>query len=524
MNPSPTIAPFIKPLLSGRSPEARRAGMLPSEARCVNSFADTTTHVPRALRYQARARLAQCRAMSLPSPAVSPVAAPPAAGRRPPGPRGLPPLGIAVDLLARGLLPPLEDAWRRYGDAVRIPLGTEEVLLFCDPDHVHHVLVANRWNYVKGVTFDNVRLLTGNGLLTSDGELWQKQRQHLQPGFHARRVDVMAQGFVAPATALADEWARRAPGAAVDVLTEMKKLTFRIATTSLFRFDIGDDAMRAVASAFHAIAQRFTRVLFAPPLWVPTPDNLRLKRALRTLSGVIADLVEKRRRQPEDDVVTMMLGARDPDSGAPMPERQLYDEIVTLFLAGYETTAVTLTWTFALLAMNPEVEHRLIDELREVLGDRAPTVDDLPRLRYTRMLVEESLRLYPSTWLVARNAVADDVIGGWRVPAGSRVLLGCYFTHRNPLLWDQPERCDPERFLPERARERHKYAYYPFGGGARVCIGREFALLEGTTILATLARRFRVIPVEGHRIEPVALGTLQPRGGLPAYLVPRTAM
>ncbi len=257
-----------------------------------------------------------------------------------------------------------------------------------------------------------------------------------------------------------------------------------------------------------------------PPLWIPTPRNLAFKRARAELDRVVYDIIASRRRRhaPKGDLLDMLLAAREQGSGEGMTDRQLRDEVMTLLLAGHETTATTLTWTWYLLSKHPGAARKLRAELDVVLGGRLPGVGDLPALEYTQRVVRESMRLYPPVWVISRTAIEEDEIGGYTIPAGSILLLSQYAMHRHPDFWENPEGFDPDRFSPERSEGRHRYAYFPFGGGPRLCIGANLAMLETELILAILAQRYRLELLPGHPVEPEPLITLRPRYGMKMML------
>jgi cytochrome P450 len=264
-------------------------------------------------------------------------------------------------------------------------------------------------------------------------------------------------------------------------------------------------------------------VLFDLPEWVPLPQLRRARQAFRTIERVVTRIVEERRRTdaPEhNDLLAMLLNAKDADTGEPMDDTQLRDEVRTVFLAGHETTANALTWTWYLLACNPDSAKKLRSELARVLGGRVPTVDDLPQLAYTKMVIEESMRLLPPAWTMSREAIADDEIDGYRIPSGSTVVLSQFITQRHPDFWEDPEKFEPERFTPERVHQRHRFAYFPFGGGPRFCIGSNFAMLEAQLVLATIAQRYELDLVRDHPVQPEPLITLRPKYGLVMTLRP----
>jgi cytochrome P450 len=307
----------------------------------------------------------------------------------------------------------------------------------------------------------------------------------------------------------------------VDVAAEMLRLTLRIAGQALFNIDLSDET-DVVGQAVATVNKLFAEYLYAPflPLSIPTLRSRRLQAARRTLDQVVHEIITRRRQQNSDtgDLLSMLLLARDEETSQGMNDQQVRDEVMTLLIAGHETVSTALTWTWYLLSQHPEIERRLHHELDEVLDGHLPTVEHLNSLSYTRMVTEEVLRLYPPAWVFARKAIADDEIGGYFIPANSMIVLSPYMTHRHPAFWEHAEVFDPERFASGRTAGRPHYAYFPFGGGPRICIGNNFALMEIQLVLATLAQHFRLRPVHGHPVELKALLSLHPRHGLPMTL------
>jgi cytochrome P450 len=439
-----------------------------------------------------------------------PIGAGSARGRSAPGPRFRTPFGF-LSIMRRDPLGFLLQCVRDYGDVVHVRFPPWSMVLLANPRDVRHVLQDNHKNYWKGNLFGKLKRVAGEGLVFSDGDLWRRQRQLAQPAFHRQRIAALADMMTATTAELLARW--DAPGATtrpLDVAAEMSHLTLAIVTRALFGTDLGedeDDFCRAVTGGM-TYANHLMNHLFTPPLFVPTRANLRGRRAIAGIDRVVWKVVERRRREGGDrgDLLTMLLGAMD--------DRQLRDEVVTFMVAGHETTAMSLAWTWHLLSGHPAVERRLHAELETVLGSRPPTLDDLPALAYCRMILDEAMRLYPPAWATARESYHDDVIGGFHVPARTAVTVSPYVTHRLPELWEHPEGFDPERFSPERSAGRPDYAYFPFGGGPRGCIGRQFALMEGHLVLATIAQRYRLEGVPGHPVEPDPILTLRPRHGI----------
>ncbi len=307
----------------------------------------------------------------------------------------------------------------------------------------------------------------------------------------------------------------------LDIAAEMLRLTLRIVGQTLFHIDLSDKT-HIVGQAVTTVNKLHSDYMYAPfpPLHIPTPRNRRLQVSYRALDQVVRGIITNRRSHNTDtgDLLSMLLLARDEETGQGMDDQQVRDEVITLLIAGYETVSTALTWTWYLLSQYPDVERQLHTELDTVLGGHLHMVEHLPRLSYTRMVLEEALRLYPPAWIFGRKAIAEDEIGGYFIPANSMIVLSPYMTHRHPAFWGNPEVFEPERFTPERSAGRPHYAYFPFGGGPRVCIGNNFALMEMQLILATVAQRYKLRLVPGHTVEPEALLSLHPRYGLPMML------
>jgi len=442
----------------------------------------------------------------------------------PPGPSGRPSLE-QLRTLRQGPHEFLLALTREYGHAVRYPVGPFRFHLFTEPDAVRHVLVGNHGNYTKN-TFQ-YRLLsriTGDGLLTMDGPEWLARRRLAQPSFHRARVSEFAPTFTRYAEDLADRWdAPCRSGTPVDVAAEMMHVALQAVVKTLFGAEVGDRAgplWRAALDVLHHIMFQ-ARTLGLVPSWLPTSGNRRFRRALAVLDDSISGTIADRRREgaaadaARTDLLQRLIDAQRDEGDARLTDRQLRDEMMTLLIAGHETVASALTWTWHLLAGTPDADSALSDEVRDVLGSRLPTAADLPRLVYTRAVFEEAMRLYPPAWVITRRARAADEISGYTVPRGALVVLSPYITQRHPDFWEHPERFEPERFLPAADDSRHRYAYFPFGGGPHLCIGNHFALVEATLMIATIARRYRLEAVRDHRVEVDPGVTLQPKGGLP---------
>ncbi len=424
----------------------------------------------------------------------------------------------------RDLLSFYMDATRRYGDIVRFGRGLYSICFVAHPDYVKQVLQDNLGNYPKKNRFnDMLKPLAGEGLLTSDGEAWRQRRRLSQPAFHRERLAGFATDMTEATQAMLARWAPLAErGQAFDVSQEMRRVTLSIVGRALFSANIGadsDEMGQALTIIFEHINHRF-RHLLSWPESVPTPRNRRFHTAIATIDRLSYRLIAEHRRADTDsgDLLSMLIAVRDEETGQGLNDRQLRDEVGTFLAAGHETTAVTLSWVWYLLSKHPHIERQVHAELDEVLGGRTPTVEDLPRLSHTRMVIQETLRLYPPAWALSRGIADSDDIDGYPIPAGALMVLSPYVTHRHPAFWDNPEGFEPERFTPEQVAERPRYAYFPFGGGPRQCIGNEFALMETQLIIAMVVQRYRLQLVPGQHIEPDPIATLRPSSGVQVTL------
>jgi cytochrome P450 len=413
----------------------------------------------------------------------------------------------------------------RLGDVVRIELGPVVAHLLNHPRHVGHVLVEHHKNYAKQTRgYAALRRVLGNGLVTSEGAFWQRQRRIANPAFKRTHLAVFDQTFVRAARDLVERrWAGWiARGEPFDVAAEMTRVTLRAVGETLLSTDPSGEADAVGGALGEVLHQSFDRITsLAAPDWLPTPANVRFKKARAQLDRIVLGLIADRRRDAaaHDDLLSALVHAKDEETGEAMTDEQLRDEVMTLFLAGHETTANNLAWTFWLLGRNPAVEHKARAELQAVLGDRDATAADLPRLPYLRAVVQESMRLYPPVWILARSAVEPDTIDGYDVPAGSYVFMSAWTLHRRPDFWRDPEAFDPDRWLTDdggEAKLGHRYQYLPFSVGARKCIGDGFAMVEAQLMLATILRRvhLELVPLLKVELEPVI--TLRPKHGVQA--------
>ena len=437
--------------------------------------------------------------------------------------RGVPLLGVLPDLLRD---PPafLSRVARAHPDElVAVRVGPRWIYLISRPAHLQHLLVDEARNYSKGRMWDATRELFGNGLLRSEGAFWFRQRRMMQPLFGAKHiaslVDVMVDVVDREVARLSTLSGSPAP---VDIGGSMTSLTQRVLLDTMFGSTISaeeaDSLGRQVVDALRVINLKV--FLFFLPDKFPLPGSARLRAAVQAIDTAMLRVVGERRAHQErrNDLLSLLLYARDDESQDGMDDRQLRDELVNLLVAGNDTTANALTFFWYLLAAHPDVEHRVQAEVEQVLGDRRPTAEDIARLSYTRMAFQEAMRLYPPVWMFPRFCVNDDIVGGFRIPAGSAVLVVPWLTHRDPQLWDDPDVFDPERFRPERVLTRPKYAYFPFGGGPRQCIGNAFAMTEGPLIVARMLQTLRFRLISGYRLVPSSMSTLKPKGGLPMLI------
>src|SRR5215212_1530500 len=417
----------------------------------------------------------------------------------------------------------VERCAREFGDVVLTRFLYVPALFLFHPDHVEYVLAAGSKNFIKAASLRSpfFHRLVGRGLVTSEGDFWRRQRRLAQPAFHRDRVNAYARTMVAFAERMLADWR---DGQTLDAHEEMMALTRVVVAQTLFSADVSRDS-REIGDALGRLVRPFasqTTLKWILDNRLPTPGHLRFNRDVRRIDRFVYRLIEERRASGEDtgDLLSMLLAARDEDGGS-MSDRQLRDELMTIFLAGHETTAVALTWAWYLLAQNPEAEARLAGELEEVLEGRAPTVEDLPRLRYADWVVKESMRLYPPAWAVGRECVRECEVGGYRVTKGMQVFGFQWVIQRDPRWFTDPHAFRPERWGEESISRLPRYAYFPFGGGPRLCIGNYFATMEAVLILATIAQRFRLRLAPGHEVEVLPALSLRPKHGLKMTLEAR---
>lgn len=416
----------------------------------------------------------------------------------------------------RGPLPFFQNLAEKYGDISYFKLGPQEAFFLNHPDLIKDVLVTNNQNFMKGLALQRAKRMLGEGLLTSEGEFHRRQRRLAQPAFHRARTRAYATVMTEYGAQMRASWR---DGTTLDISEEMMRLTLAIVGKTLFDADVESDApevgeaMSVVMDLFNTITIPFFELLQKLPL----PQLRRFDSARAKLDAIIFRMIEERRRSGKDrgDLLSMLLLAQDEEGdGGRMTDAQLRDEAMTIFLAGHETTANALTWTWYLLSQSPEVETKLHEEIDQVLGGRLPTAEDVARLRYTEMVLAESMRLYPPAWAIGRMALHDCEIGGYVVRRRSLVLLSQYVMHRDARYFSNPLRFDPERWTPEARESRPQFSYFPFGGGPRRCIGESFAGMEGILLLATLAQQWQMRLAPNHVVALRPVITLRPKHGM----------
>ena len=436
-------------------------------------------------------------------------------GLRPPGPHPRFPV-ISFFAYRRSMTEFLERVAREHGDIVYFKMGPQDVYFLNHPDYIKDVLVTRQQSFIKGRALQRSKRLLGEGLLTSEPPFHTRQRRLAQPAFHRSRVASYADLMTEYAARTGARWR---DGEQLDMAEEMMRLTLAIVGKTLFDADVEEEAqeigeaLKVIFGLFDAMLLPFSELLEKLPL----PQNRRFERAKRRLDETIYRIINERRKSGSDhgDLLSMLLLAQDEEGTGGMTDEQVRDEVMTIFLAGHETTANALTWTWYLLSQHEEAEARLHAEIDEVLGERdRPSFEDVERLRYTEMVLAESMRLYPPAWALGRLAAKEIEIDGYRIAPGSLILMSQYVMHRDTRFFPDPTRFDPERWTAEARKSRPEFAYFPFGAGARRCIGESFAWMEGILLIATLAHRWRMRHVPGHTVELQPLITLRPKHGM----------
>ncbi|MFY0545153.1 cytochrome P450 [Brevibacillus sp. H7] len=442
-----------------------------------------------------------------------------------PGPKGLP---VSGNLLAfrRDPLGFLQEAASEHGDIVHFRFGpTRHIYLLTNPEHIKEVLVVKHEHFRKAKGLQVAKVVVGEGILTSEGKKHLRQRRLMQPAFHRERIAAYGQTMVDLTLAMIEQWR---DGEEIDVHDEMMKVTLAIITKTMFGKGLKegvDKIGQAIEVGLHYVSTKASSFIDIP-LSVPTRSNLKFREAAETLDKAIYAIIDERRRTgntERTDLLGMLLAARDEDDGTGMTDKQVRDEVMTIFLAGHETTANTMSWIWYLLATHPEAEKKLQSELDEVLGGRTPTVEDIPRLAYVNQIISEAMRLYPAAWAISREVVDEVDIGGQTFHPGETLMMSQYVMHRNPKYYDNPDQFLPERFAGDLLKRIPSFAYFPFGGGPRICIGNNFARMEAALLLAAIAQRCRLPLANPERpVEPEPLVTLRPKNGLPVRVEKRS--
>jgi|YNPNPStandDraft_1061719.scaffolds.fasta_scaffold00037_17 cytochrome P450 len=438
---------------------------------------------------------------------------------RPPGFKSYE-LLFQLNRIRRDTLGFLLDCAKRFGDLTYFEAGRQRAFLVNSADGVRHVLQDNHRAYTKDtIQYNALSQITGRGLLTSDGDLWFRQRRLEQPAFSRARLNALDEVIVPAVQKMLQRWEQHAVNnELVDVDGEMMRTTLEIVGKALFSIDLSTQTHQlteAVLTVLDHIVYQVQNPVRLPEILL-TPHTVRFRAALSTLDMAVYEMIAGRREQadPGEDMLGMLLRARDEQTGQPMSEEQVRDEVITLLIAGHETVASALTWSWYLLAQHPQVWEKLHAEVNSVLQDRLPTTADLPSLPYTAQVFSEALRLYPPAWLITRKAAEEDEIEGYRIPKGALIIISPYVIHRHPKYWENPLTFDPERFREAGGKSYPRYAYIPFGGGPRLCIGSQFAQVEAILILAMVTQYYRLELPRGSQVKVDALVTLRPHGGL----------
>ncbi|GIV65629.1 MAG: cytochrome P450 [Chloroflexota bacterium] len=413
---------------------------------------------------------------------------------------------------------------RRYGDLVGFAVGGVKVFFINHPDFIRRVLQDNHHNYSKDtIQYNTLATITGRGLLTSDGEEWLRHRRLEQPAFSRSRLAALDQVIAPALEAMLKRWEQQPEDAVLDIDREMMAVTLEIVGQSLFSIDLRTDAPRLTQAVLTALDHVIYRAQnpFAPPDWLPIPQNIAFRKALRQLDQAVYEIMENRRRSGEirDDLLAMLMNARDEEGkGSALTDQQIRDEIITLLIAGHETVASALTWSWYLLAQHPSIWEQMRAEVAQLPDDRLPCYPDLERLPFTAAVFSEALRLYPPAWLITRKAIGEDELNGYKISPGSLMVISPYVVHRHPQYWEDAEAFLPQRFTNGRERAIPRFAYIPFGGGPRLCIGNNFAMIEGVLILAGVTQHYRLELATANPVLADPLVTLRPHHGLPMRL------
>lgn len=398
---------------------------------------------------------------------------------------------------------------KEMGSIFRIKVPTRRAIVLSDPEWIKYVLVDNNKNYTKSFAYDSIRIFLGNGLLTSEGEYWKRQRRLAQPAFHKEKLNLMFQNMVEQTQKCIQQLEQYADtNQPINLSKELYKLTLDIVNSTLFYNEVNsttDKIYQLVSEGSEFITQRIDNP-FKLPEWIPTPHNLREKKVLHSMDDVFFNIIDRRRKNQEQhqDLLSMFMEAKDEETGEVMSNKQLRDEILTIFVAGHETTQIALGWTIYLLTKYPDKLKILQDEIDRVLKGDLPNFQNIRELSYLKQVIDESMRCYPPAWIVGRRTIEKDVIKGYEIPPYTNIVMPIYVVHHDETIWEDPFEFIPERFAPERLKDKHKYAYFPFGGGPRLCIGNNFAIQEMQVCLAMLLQQFSI------KVEPDFVPELDP--------------
>lgn len=455
-----------------------------------------------------------------------------------PAANGLPFVGV-LPAMARNPIKYIMAAHQQHGDIYRLNLGVTKIIMLNHPDHAQHVLIDNARNYTKGgPIWDSLRTLLGNGLPVSEGDFWRRQRRMMQPHFHRQRLAAITDQMIEAIDEGVASWSNQAGKEdRFNLMDAMSQITMRVIVRALFGTSIAKEDMERVTVELTIILEQLIQGVVTQnlPSWIPIPGRRRYQQAIQAIDDVVFGVIERYQQKgsslthngavegsvPDDNLIAMLLDLVDDETGEQMTPQQLRDEAVTMFLAGYETTAVTLAWAFHFLTQQPVLLEKLQTEIDTVLGDRTPTFADLPQLTFTRMVLQEAMRYYSPSWQLTRTAEEDDVIDGYPIPAGSVVAVMQQVIHHHPAIWPEPSQFDPERFTPEAEKARPKQSWIPFGAGQRLCIGKEMALMEGQLVLARILQAYNVQAIPGEEAVPHAAMTLRPKDGVWASVTPK---
>ena len=432
--------------------------------------------------------------------------------------KGLPLVGSLPQLI-KNPFGYLKQAQETYGDIYNLNLGISKMLIVNHPRQMQYILVDNAQNYRKGgAMWDAIRAMLGNGLVVSEGSFWMRQRRMMNPQFHRQRLAALNDLMVSAIKEALDTWEESANGSEFNVAPAFSELTMKVITRTLFGTGLDQEEMDRVSKAMNYALTYIIQaiVLNSLPSWMPAPGKKEYEQSIKQIDETVYRIIADSRKDKGESnhFMAMLLDMVDDETGEGMTDEQLRDEVTTLFLAGYETTSIALSWAWDLLTHHPDVMDKLQAEVDAALGDRLPTFADLMKLPYSRMIIQETLRIRPAAWQLPRTAVEDDEIDGYQIPAGTTITGLIYMCHFHPAEWDNPDVFDPERFRSEKSEKRHKFAYMPFGAGQRKCIGMDFALLEAQLALAMVAQRYKLTKATENMAEPQLSTTLRPKGGV----------